>query len=194
MKTLPFDIEKALAGHPCVTRGGTEVSSILTGPSVDTYFVNLVNGDGYLIWASGKITKYFTSGGDILLVDPYQDSRILTAVIHIANKDDFYTLKGIYIQAGVDVTSMDFTPGWWYVEKNQASYSSNSVKGYLPRSYISFDSLTDYLDNKPTWENVTVVLDAAASAVIKRDTVTIYRTNEWLTLDKQAFKKIADKL
>lgn len=91
----PFDIEKALAGHPLVTRDGLEVTSIAPKRENDDlislypYWIT-TSSERYSITADGKYTPFDVSSRDVFLADipaPYTlpTSAELSRALHKAD-------------------------------------------------------------------------------------------------------------
>lgn len=76
-KTAPFDLEKALAGSPVITRNGQRVSELIKTKTGDeaNKIVAIINGYVYSFYENGKFYSGVNCENDLfMLVEPVKKS------------------------------------------------------------------------------------------------------------------------
>lgn len=190
---IPFDLKRALAGEPLVTRDGRKVTSFSINCDHDYPYRARINEDSLIFTSAGS---YYDDGRknefDLFMAAPAK--TLLNSAIKPVNDNETCELRGMYRQAGFDVSGMGATGGLLHFV----------VGGKLvflwaaPDNYTVYDSLADYLNDKPRPKDVRIPFGSGqfgpCFATLSRDKVKInglsYTIEEVLKLAETIKKHI----
>lgn len=185
-ETTKFDAVKALAGYSVVTKSGRRVLNFRANNITKNKEKYPYAGDIDLTYANKRPSTFAANGQfdrspgdhDLLLVVPSRNERLKLSAIIVSSVKELDELRGMYRQAGVDLGNY-MTEGVLneykklaFVVRDNKVWTCN-VLSHDYKSKVVYNSLADYVADKPAPKEVQIKISGGVTAKVQKDSVIL---------------------